>query len=73
MLSEMFLKALRNTGKPLHKTAWAAGITPSAMYRLTSGIDHPKPGDKRIKKLCAYLGMSEDEAYVSPPIGDKAA
>lgn len=63
MLSEKFLNALRDTGKPIHKIAWAAGVTPGMVYKLTAGIDRPKLGDKRVKKLCAYLGLSEDEAY----------
>lgn len=72
MLSKKFMKALRNAkdaGKPLHKIAWEAGITPWMLYRISGGVDSPKPGDERIKKLCAYLGLSEDEAYV----GDREA
>jgi hypothetical protein len=67
MLSSKFISALRNTGEPLHKVAWAAGITPGALYKITSGIDRPKRGDKRITKLCEYLGLDETDAYEDSP------
>ena len=67
MVSKKFMEALigvKESGKPLHQIAWEAGVTPGMLYKISAGIDRPKPGDKRIKKLCAYLGLSEDEAYV---------
>jgi len=65
MLSRRFIDTLKNTGKPYHKLAWEVGITPSQLYRLTAGIDRPAPGDPRVIKLCAYLGMSISEAFES--------
>ena len=66
MVSKKFIEALisaKESGKPLHQIAWEAGVTPGMLYKISSGIDRPKPGDKRVKKLCAYLGLREDEAY----------
>lgn len=74
MLSEKFMDALRNArehGQAYHQIAWAAGITPAMLYKLSSGIDHPRRGDKRIKKLSAYLGFNEEEAFVDDSDGGR--
>ncbi len=63
MLSSKFFDALVTTGMPYHKIAWKAGLKPNALYKITSGIDRPGPEDPRIKKLCAYLGLSIEEAF----------
>ncbi len=66
MVSKKFIEALisaKESGKPLHQIAWDAGVSPGMLYKISAGIDRPKPGDKRVKKLCVYLGLSEDEAY----------
>lgn len=66
MLSDKFIEVLRKaqgSGQPLHKIAWGAGLRPGTLYKISAGIDRPKPGDKHIKKLCVYLGFNEDEAY----------
>ncbi len=66
MLSDSFLKRLRGKG-PLYKTAWAAGLTPNQVYKITSGIDRPQPGDRRIQVLLEYLGITEEEAFDKAP------
>jgi len=66
MVSEKFMKALKSvkeSGKPLYQIAWDAGVSPGMLYKISAGIDRPKLGDKRVKKLCSCLGLSEDEAY----------
>lgn len=68
-LSRKFLDSLKNTGKPYHKLAWEVGLTPGQLYRITSGIDHPGREDPRIRKLCAYLGLSIDDAFDCETIG----
>lgn len=70
-LSKAFFDTLANIGKPYHKVAWEAGLTPNQIYRLTSGIDRPGPGDPRIQKLCAYLGLSVEDAFEPEPIEEK--
>ncbi len=57
MLSKAFLEALRNTGKPIHKIAWEAGLTPNQVYKITAGIDRPSRDDPRVEALCAFLNL----------------
>jgi len=74
-LSKMFMEELarvKESGTPLHKIAWDAGITPGMLYKISAGVDRPKRGDKKIRKLCAYLGISEDEAFTDDQDADKA-
>ncbi len=65
MLSTKFHEAIRNTGKPMYLTAHAAGIHPSTLYQITSGCLRPKPGDKRVTKLAAVLGLPESACYIN--------
>jgi len=75
MLSKKFMEALhdaKEAGKPFHQIAWDAGVSPGMLYKISAGIDRPKPGDKRVRKLCAYLGLNEDEAYADEQETKKA-
>jgi hypothetical protein len=63
MLSQKFYSALRNFGKPFHKVAWEAGITPNQLYKISSGIDRPGPNDPRIIKLSKLLKLSIAECF----------
>jgi hypothetical protein len=65
MISKNFLNALKNSGKPYHKIAWEAGITPNQLYKITAGIDRPGPDAPRMKALCDYLGLSIEDAFES--------
>ncbi|MGD0819563.1 MAG: hypothetical protein ABSA71_02350 [Desulfomonilia bacterium] len=67
MLSQKFFQKLRTTGKPLHEIAWACGLSPNRLYKITAGIDHPGPDDPRVKALCDYIGMTIEEAFSDDP------
>ncbi len=63
MLSAKFFKALKGTGMKIHDVAWAAGLSPSVLYKFTAGIDRPKPGDPRIEKVCKQIGLDPSDAF----------
>lgn len=63
MLSKKFFQALKEIGKPYHKIAWEAGITPNQLYKITAGVDRPSFNDPRIVKLCAYLNIPFADAF----------
>ena len=63
MLSAKFFNALKATGKKIHDVAWEAGVSPGQVYKFTAGIERPKPGDPRIKRICKVIGLNPDEAY----------
>jgi transcriptional regulator with XRE-family HTH domain len=63
MLSKRFFQKLKDSGKPLHELAWACGLSPNRLYKITSGIDRPGPNDPRVKALCDYIGMTIEEAF----------
>lgn len=63
MLSEKFFIALSELGKPYHKIAWEAGLTPNQLYKITARIDRPGPADPRVEALCNYIGISLDDAF----------
>jgi len=71
-VSERFIQALKETGKPIHRLAWEAGLTPNQVYKITSGVDRPGQDDPRVKKLCEYLGVPIDYAFEDEPKGDRA-
>jgi len=62
MLSKALLKKI-DAHRPFHKLAWASGLSPSQLYRITAGIDRPDRDDPRIAKLATYLGMPIDECF----------
>jgi hypothetical protein len=66
-ISERFLQALRDTGKPLHKVAWEAKLTPNQVYRITAGVDRPGEDDPRINSLCEYLKIPVSYAFEDDP------
>ena len=66
MLSRTFFQAIKEKKEPIHQIAWAAGLKPGQVYRLTAGIDRPRleHGDKRVAALCRYLKLPIHEAFV---------
>ena len=62
MISKKLIEAIQETGKPFHKVAWEAGITPNQLYKLTAGVDRPGRDDSRIKALCEYLNFPLENA-----------
>jgi len=69
MLTQAFLAKIRNSGLPMHKLAWEAGITPNQLYKITSGVDRPGAEDPRIVKLCTYLQMPIQDAFEGHTMG----
>lgn len=65
MLSSTFKEALKKSGKPYYQLAWEAGITPNQVYKITSGVDRPNPGDPRIEKMAKFLGLKPEECFES--------
>jgi hypothetical protein len=63
MLSQKFYEKLKAAGKPYHRLAWEAGISPNQLYKITAGIDRPNSDDPRILALCSYLGLPVNEAF----------
>lgn len=63
MLSKTFIETLKKTGWPYYQLAWDAGLTPNQLYKFTSGIDRPKPGDKRVIKVAKILGLKREECF----------
>ncbi len=62
MLSKALLKKI-DAHRPFHKLAWASGLSPNQLYRITAGIDRPDRDDLRVKKLADYLGMTIEECF----------
>jgi len=62
MLSKALLTRLE-AHRPWHRLAWAAGITPAQLYRITSGVDRPDRDDPRIAKLAAHFGLAVEECF----------
>jgi len=62
MLSKALLTRLE-AHRPWHQLAWAAGLSPAQLYRITAGVDRPGKEDRRIKKLATYLGMTIEECF----------
>jgi len=63
MLSKRFFEALKATDKPYHQIAWEAGLSPNQLYKITSGVDRPGPGDPRVIAICKYLDFPVDEVW----------
>jgi hypothetical protein len=63
MLSAKFFQRLEKAGKPYYQIAWDAGLTPNQLYKFTSGIERPKPGDKRVAKVATVLGLKPEECF----------
>ncbi len=62
ILSKAFLRKM-DENRPFHKLAWASGLSPNQLYRITAGIDRPDRDDPRIAKLATYLGMTIDDCF----------
>jgi hypothetical protein len=63
MVSQKFLRCIRTTGKPIYQLAHQAGVRPGCLYKITSGIDRPKFGDKRVVKVGGVLGLEPSECF----------
>lgn len=63
MLSKIFVETLKEKGRPYYRLAWSAGLTPNQLYKFTSGIDRPKPGDQRVIKVATVLGLKPEDCF----------
>lgn len=62
MLSKTFLERIERH-RPFHKLAWASGLSPNQLYKITAGIDRPGPDDPRIKRLAEHFGMNLADCF----------
>lgn len=65
-LSETFANALfryRRGGGQMYRLAMSAGLSPSAFSAMLHGARQVSPGDARIVKIGAELGLSPDECF----------
>jgi len=51
-----------DSGMSLSAMAKECGIHDQTMYNYTSGVNKFNPGNPILKKICAYLGISEEDA-----------
>ncbi len=62
-VSDKFLMSIRTAGIPAYQLAYLAGIKPGVLYKITAGIDRPKPGDKRVLAIGRVLGLRNEEIF----------
>jgi hypothetical protein len=62
-LSEKFIAALKLNDIPAYRIAQQAGVNPVTLSKLIHGVEPLKPGDERIQRVAAILGLSIAEAF----------
>ena len=63
MVSQKFLQSIRTSGIPIYKIAYEAGLRPGNLYKITSGIDIPTAGDKRVISVGHVLGLQPEDCF----------
>lgn len=64
-VTRKFIEAVKLSDIPAYRLAQKAGISPMSFYKITAGIDQPKPGDQRVIAVCHVLGMRPEDCFES--------
>jgi len=62
-VSRKFIVAVKMSDVPAYRLAHMAGIDPNVLSKITRGIIMVKPGDDRVLKVGAVLGLSPEECF----------
>ncbi len=63
MISQKFQQALKLSEKPAYQLAWAVGLHPNTLSKITTGYLRAKPGDERLIKIGQMLGLTPVEVF----------
>jgi len=63
IVSKEFRTRIKLHELPAYRIAQKAGIDPSTLSKLISGISTVRENDERIIRVAAVLGLSADEAF----------
>lgn len=63
MISRKFKIAVKLSEIPAWQIAFAAHIHPNTLSKIMSGAVRVKPGDQRVIRVGAVLGLSEMECF----------
>jgi len=63
MISEKFVSAVKQYSGTQYSLAWKAGIHPVTLTQIVTGYIRPLPGDKRVLKVAAILGIEPGECW----------
>lgn len=63
MLTEKFRQSLKLSKVPAYRLAWTAGLHPNSLSKYLTGYLKPKPGDPRLIKIGALIGLQPDEVF----------
>jgi hypothetical protein len=63
MVSRDFIAAVKLAHKRSYQIAYAAGIHPSTLSRVITGAERTKPGDPRVLRVAAVLGLAPEECF----------
>lgn len=62
-VSQKFRAAVKLSSRRAYVIAQQAGLDPSVLSRILNGIDVVKPGDPRVLRVAAVLGLRNDECF----------
>jgi hypothetical protein len=63
MVSRDFIAAVKLAAQRSYQIAHAAGMHPSTLSRLITGAERTKPGDARVLRVAAVLGLASEECF----------
>ena len=63
MLSQVFKEKIKGTDKPVWAVARSAGLHPTTLYKLLSGYEVARPGDRRVEAVAEVLGLDPSECF----------
>jgi len=63
MISKKLWRAVKLDPRRDYKIAQAAGLHPTTLSRILNGIDEVQPGDERVIKIGAVVGIAEAELF----------
>jgi hypothetical protein len=63
MVSSQFIAAVKLADQRSYQIAHAAGMHPSTLSRWITGAERTKPGDPRVLRVAAVLGLAPEECF----------
>jgi hypothetical protein len=65
MVSDKFISAVKNSPRRNYQIAWEAELHPSTLSAIVNGIIMIRPGDPRVLRVGAVLGLTAEECFDS--------
>ena len=62
-ISPKLVGALRMKHKQMYRLAFRVGMHPTTLSKILNGIQHVRPGDKRLVRLGRLLGITPEELF----------